>query len=77
MPGPKLFLFHLKLKTQNTNQNQSFVSMIHTYVFICPNDISNQVRVIPNILQLCFIQLQIHKFSWIKTCPKVTIPLKN
>ena len=74
MHGPKFFLSDLKLRIQNSNQDPSFVSVTHTCVFICPQENYYQI-IIPNMIQFCFIQLQIHKFSWMETCPNVSIPL--
>ena len=75
MPGPKLFLLDLKLKTQNSNQDPSFASLIHTCVFIHLHDNNNQVIVIPNMIQFSFIGLQYHKVSWMESCTNVTISL--
>ena len=55
MPVPKLFHLDLKLKIQNTNQDPSFVSSIHTCAFVRLHDNNDQVIVILNMIQFTFI----------------------
>ena len=74
MPEPKNFHLDVKLKTQNSNHTPSLVNLKNIYISLCPHEKNNQVTIIPNVIQFSLPKLQIHKFSWMESLPKITIP---
>ena len=63
----------VKLTTKNSHHNPSLVNLTHNHISLCPNENNNQVMM-PTMIKLSLVQLQIHKFSWVGSCPVVITP---